>query len=84
MEEKLIGKVKHFYGRPSVGMIELTDALKVGDTIRIKGSVVDLTQQVLSMRIEFTDVTEAKAGDVIGVKVEQKVHVHDSVYKVLG
>jgi len=82
MEEKLIGKVTHFYGKPSVGMIELSDALKVGDTIRVKGKNLDFTQKITSMRIEFTDVNEAKAGDLIGTKVDQKVHKDDEVYKV--
>ena len=83
MEEKLIGKVTHFYGKPSVGMVELSDVLKVGDTIRIKGENLDFTQKVTSMRIEFTDVNEAKAGDLIGTKVDQKVHKDDEVYKVI-
>ena len=83
MEEKLIGKVTHFYGKPSVGMVELSDVLKVGDTIRIKGENLDFTQKVTSMRIEFTDVNEAKAGDLIGTKVDQKVHKGDEVYKVI-
>ena len=83
MEEKLIGKVTHFYGKPSVGMVQLSDVLKVGDTIRIKGKNLDFTQKVTSMRIEFTDVNEANAGDLIGTKVDQKVHKDDEVYKVI-
>jgi putative protease len=84
MEEKLIGKITHFYGRPRVGIIELSDVLKIGDTIHIKGHTSDFTQQVLSMQIERADVNEAKAGDLVGIKVDQKVHEHDSVYKVIS
>ena len=84
MEEKLIGKVTHYYGHLSVGIIELSDALKVGDKIHIKGHTADFSQQVSTMQIEHADVQEGKAGDVVGVKVEQKVHEHDSVYKVTG
>lgn len=83
MEEKLIGKIAHFYGHVSVGIIELSDVLKVGDTVHIKGHTSDFTQQVLSMQIEHKDASEAKAGDVAGIKVDQKVHEHDSVYKVI-
>ena len=83
MEEKLIGKITHFFGRPSVGIIELSDVLKIGDTIHIKGHTSDLTQQVSSMQIEHADITEAKSGDVVGIKVEQKIHKNDSVYKVI-
>ncbi len=83
MEEKLIGKVTHFYGKPSVGMVQLSDVLKVGDTIRIKGKNLDFTQKVTSMRIEFTDVNEANAGVLIGTKVDQKVYKAAEVYKVI-
>jgi len=82
MEEELIGKITHFYGRVGVGIIELSDALKVGDAIHIKGHTSDFTQQVSSMQVEHVDVSEAKAKDIIGIKVDQKAHVGDSVYKV--
>ena len=84
MEEKLIGKIAHYYGRLSVGIIELSDELKVGDTIHIKGHTSDFTQQVASMQVEHADVTEAKAKDSVGIKVDQKVHEHDEVFKVIG
>ena len=82
MEEKLVGKITHYFGKPGVGMVQLSDALKVGDTIHIKGSKSDFTQQVSSMQVERTDAGEAKAGDEAGIKVEQKVHENDSVYVV--
>ncbi|MCM8795689.1 MAG: hypothetical protein NC928_03270 [Candidatus Omnitrophica bacterium] len=82
MEEKEIGKVTHFYGNLSVGIIELWDSLKIGETIHIKGHSDDFTQIVESMQIEHANVTEAKAGDLVGIKVAQKVHPNDRVYKV--
>lgn len=84
MEEKVIGKVTHYFGKVSAGMLELSDALKVGDKIRIKGSSTDFTQDVTSMQVEHNDITEAKAGDKVGIKVDQKVHEHDMVYKITG
>ena len=83
-EEKLIGKIAHYFGKPSVGIIKLSDGLKMGDTIHIKGHSSDFTQQISSMEIEHVVVTEGKAGDMLGTKVEQKVHEHDEVYKVTG
>lgn len=84
MEEKEIGKVTHYYGNISVGIIELSDVLKVGDNIRIKGHSSDFTQTVDSMQIEHANVPEANVGDVIGIKVSQKVHPHDKVFKVIA
>lgn len=83
MEEKEIGVITHCYGNISVGIIELSDELKVGDNIHIKGHTSDFTQAIESMQIEHKDVSEAKAGDVVGLKVAQKVHPHDKVYKVV-
>ena len=82
MDEKQIGAVDHFFGNISVGMIKLTDSLKVGDKIRIKGSTSDFTQDILSMQINRVPAQEAKAGDIISVKVDQKVRKDDAVYKV--
>lgn len=82
MEEKEIGKITHYYGHLSVGIVELSDTLKLGETIHIKGHSSDFTQNVDSMQIGHADVPEAKAGDVIGIKVIQKAHPHDKVYKV--
>ena len=82
MEEKQIGSVDHFFGNISVSMIRLTDALKVGDKIRVKGSTSDFVQDVVSMQIDRVPAQEAKAGDLISIKVEQKVRKDDIVYKI--
>lgn len=83
MEEKEIGKVDHFFGKISVGIIELSDTLKVGDTIHVKGAHSDFTQTVDSMQVEHEVVEEAKSGDMVGIKVADRVHENDKVYKVL-
>ncbi len=82
-EEKLIGKVTHYFGKIGVAVIELEDTLKVGDTIRIVGGETDFTQTVESMEIEHQKIQEAKTGDKVGLKVEQKVREGYKVYKVL-
>ncbi|MBM3249637.1 MAG: hypothetical protein FJZ09_02185 [Candidatus Omnitrophica bacterium] len=83
MQEKEVGKITHYYNHLSVGIIELSDALTVGETIHVKGHSDDFTQTVDSIQIEHADVPSAKAGDVIGIKVAGKVHPHDKVYKVI-
>ncbi|OGX19745.1 MAG: translation elongation factor-like protein [Omnitrophica WOR_2 bacterium RBG_13_44_8b] len=81
MQEQEIGRIAHYYGHLNVGIIELNDTLKVGDTIHIKGHSSDFTQPVDSLQIEHASVPEAKAGDVVGIKVAQKIHPNDKVYK---
>ena len=82
MQEVEVGKITHYFGKISVGIIELSGDLKVGDTIHIKGMHSDFTQGVDSMQIEHEVVQSAKAGDFIGIKVSDRVHEHDKVYKV--
>ena len=79
---KEIGKVTHYYTKLGVAVIELTDTLKVGDKIKIKGATSDFEQPVESMQIEHENVEEAKAGQSIGMKVKEHVREHDVVYKV--
>ena len=81
--EKLIGRITHYYSHLSVGIIEITDGeLKVGDTIHIKGKHTDFIQTVDSIQIEHQSVTQAQKGEVVGIKVKEKVREHDQVFRV--
>ena len=81
-EGKLIGKVTHYFSKIGVAVIELSDTLKVGDTIRIVGGATDFTQTIESMEIEHEKVKEAATGDSVGLKVNQKVREGYKVYKL--
>ncbi|MCM8831125.1 MAG: hypothetical protein NC918_02905 [Candidatus Omnitrophica bacterium] len=82
MQEQEVGKITHYFGKISVGIIKLIAPLKVGDTIHIKGRHDDFTQQVTSIQVQHAEVQEAKAGDEVGIKVISKVHENDIVYKL--
>ncbi len=82
MPEKEIGAIEHYYGHISVGIIKLSDTLKVGEQIHIKGHSSDFAQTVSSIQMEHASVNEANAGASVGIKVEQKTHPGDKVYKV--
>jgi len=84
MQEKEIGRITHYYGHLNVGIIELSDTLKVGDTIHVKGHSEDFSQPIDSMQIEHAGVPEAKPGDSVGIKVTNKVHPGDKVFKVIA
>jgi putative protease len=81
-EGKLIGKITHYFGNIGVAVIKLSDKLKVGDTIRIVGGETDFTQNVDSMEMEHQKIEEAKKGESIGLKVDQKVREDYKVYKL--
>ncbi|MFQ5808642.1 MAG: hypothetical protein ACE5JM_03395 [Armatimonadota bacterium] len=82
VEGRLVGTITHYFGGISVGIIELTDTLRVGDTIRIKGATTDFTQSVASMQLEHEQVEEAAAGQTIGIKVDERVREGDEVFSV--
>lgn len=84
MEEKLIGKITHYFTNIGVGVIEITEGdLKVGDKIHIKGATSDFEQTVDSMQIEHENIEKAKKGDAIGLKVGQQVREGDQVFKIV-
>jgi putative protease len=82
MGEVEIGKVTDFFAKPVVAGIELSGALKTGDRIHIKGSTTDMEVAVESMQIDRVNITEGKAGDLVGIKVLDRVRPGDRVYKV--
>ena len=82
VEKKLVGKVAHYFTKIEVGVIELTDTLRVGDRISIEGPTTNFQQTVGSMEIEHNIVKVANAGDAIGLKVAQRVREKDLVYRL--
>jgi len=84
-EEKLqeVGTVTHYYPKIGVVVVEVTAPLKVGDRIRIRGATTDFEQTIESMEIEHKKIQEAKSGDSVGLRVEERVREKDIVYKVV-
>ena len=77
-----IGQITHYFDHVGVAAVTLTEPLRVGDTIHILGHSTDFQQKVTSLQIEHQAVNEAKPGDDVGMKVIQKVHAHDKVFKL--
>ena len=84
LNEKLIevGRVTHFYPKISVAIVELKAPLSIGDKILIKGATTNFEQTVESMQIEHKNIESAEAGQIIGLKVKDRVRENDKVYKI--
>jgi len=82
-KKKLVGKVTHYFTKIGVGVIELSDELRMGDRISIEGSTTNIQQVVESMQIERQPVQSAGPGQSIGLKVKDRVREGDLVYKIL-
>jgi len=79
-----IGQITHYFDHINVAALTLTQPLRVGDTVHILGHSTDFKQEVTSLQIEHQPVEEANPGDDVGMKVTQKVHAHDKVFKLTG
>ncbi len=84
MPEEQVGVIIKFFAKPSVAAIEVTSgSIKVGDTLSYKGHTSDFTEEVSSMQIDNQAVEEATVGQLVGIKVKERVRENDKVYKVV-
>lgn len=84
MEEDQVGVITNFYAKVGVATIKVTSgSIKKGDLLHYKGHTTDFTAEVTSMEIERQPAEEAKAGDLVGVQIKERVREKDKVYKVV-
>ena len=81
---KSVGEVTHYYGKIGVAIVELSSPLKVGDAIKIVSQKSEAEQPVDSMEVDHQSVSEARKGDVVGLKVREKTSEGAKVYHVEG
>ena len=83
MPEEKVGEVVKYFSKPGVAAIKITGGeLKVGDRIQFKGHTTDFADQIQSLQIDNQAVDKAGPGDMIGIKVKDRVREKDLVYKV--
>ena len=81
--EVRVGIVTHYYSHLSVAIVQMeSGTLREGDTVHIKGHTSDFRQRVDSLEIDRVRVPEARAGQVLGMRVKEHAREHDVVYKV--
>jgi putative protease len=84
MGEDQVGVVANFYAKVGVVAIQVTSgSIKKGDVLKYKGHTTDFTAEVTGMEIDRQPIEEAKTGDLVGVKVKERVREKDKVYKVV-
>jgi len=83
MSEEQVAVIVKFFAKPSVAALEVTSgSLNTGDVLRYKGHTTDFTEKVISMELDNQAVETAKVGDLVGIKVKERVRENDKVYKV--
>jgi len=84
-DEVKVGEVVKFFPKPSVAAIKITDGeIALGDRLHFMGHTTDFEDTVASMQIENKDVQKAVVGDLIGIKVKDRVREKDTVHKIIG
>ena len=84
MPEEQVAVIVKFFAKPSVAALEVTNCtIKKGDILRYKGHTTDFIEEISSMEIDNQVVDEVKVGDLVGVKVKERVRENDKVYKVV-
>jgi putative protease len=77
-----IGRVTHYYSHLNVAVLELTDHLKVGETVHFLGHTTDFVQRVTSLEINHHHMVTVDPGDNVALKVIEPVREHDVIYRV--
>ena len=81
-KKDLIGKVIHYYDKIGVAILKVDKTLKVGDKVKFEKGDNVFEQLVDSMQIEHGQITQAKKGQEIGIKVNQDAKDGTLVYAV--
>ena len=82
MANEKVGTVTHYYTNIGVGIVKLTKTLKIGDAVKFEGTTTNFEQPIAEMQYDHKSVEEAKSGEEIGIKVDEKVREGDEVYLV--
>jgi putative protease len=82
MTGKRVGNVTHYFDHLNVAVLALTESIRVGETLHFLGHSTDFKQQVTSLQIEHKAVEAAKPGEDVAMKVDQRVHPNDAVFKI--
>jgi translation elongation factor EF-1alpha len=83
MTEQKVGEVVKFFSKIGVAAIKVTEGtIRVGDRVKFKGNSTDFEDQIQSMQIDNQPVEKAEAGQMIGIKVKDRVREQDVVSKI--
>ena len=73
----------HYYGHVNAAIVALSAGeLRVGDMVHFRGHTTDFYQRIERLEVDHESVPSARAGQVIGLQVSQRVREGDTVMKV--
>lgn len=78
-----LGEVEDYFSHIGVIALNLKESLSIGNAVHVHGHTTDLAQRVESMQINHVSVQNAKKGDSVGIKVNDKCRKGDEVFKIV-
>jgi len=84
MGEEIIGVVRTYFSKVGVAAVEVTQGkISLGDTLKFKGHTTHFEMTLDSMQKDNKAINEAATGDLIGIKVPEKVRENDMMIKII-
>jgi len=80
--EKEIGVITHWFDKINVAVIKLKGSVKNGDTIKIKKGDTEFEETIDSMQIDHKNVSSAKKGEEVAIKLSEKTKEGAIIYSV--
>ncbi len=77
-----VGTITHYFPKSGVAVVNLKSPLRIGEMIKVVGHEKTFTQEVDSMQVDHAAIDVAQPGQVIGLRVKEKVHEGNAVYKI--
>lgn len=75
-----IGVIAHFFPHAGAGIVAIDEGeVQVGDTVHIRGHTTDFYQRIDRIEIDRQPIEVARAGQVVGIHVSQRVREGDVV-----
>lgn len=82
-KETEVGEVMHYFGHVGVAVVKATkEPIKKGDKLHVVGGSADFDQTVDSLQIDHKDVAQLAKGKEGGMKVSEKVHEGNKIFKI--
>lgn len=78
-----MGEVEDYFSHIGVIALKTKGSLSVGDAIHVHGHTTDLAQRIESMQINHGPIQNAKKGDSVGIKVNDKCRKGDEVFRIV-
>lgn len=82
MEEKIAGKVIHYYDKAMVVVVRLSVGLTVGDMIKVAKNEDAFEMKISSMQLDHQPVDSGKAGEEVAIKVDSPAKEGAVVFKI--